>query len=373
MRLRYDYVGNHTFNCNLQLRNVNANDDSTVESESFNTDSASECSSDLNDNETVLTTGASKGVSGWPSHRNLRFIVQQHTPTNLHNACRTGCYATVERLLLRGADANASDNELDHGVTPLHVALIHDHDSIVQLLLDLGATVNHAANNGWTPLHIAASNGRPRTVQTLLDHKADMLSKEARGWTPIFVAAFRGHFDVVQLLLAHYQQSQQQQQQTRNQSTSCITFPHCTSNHNSNNITIHINAQDVYGQTLLMIACQRGHVKIVKLLLRHGARVHVRDEDGATALQLASRECREIIELSRLAQETYHDNSNSSSCISACRIAKSVKDDPQKLQFRPCLGDRVVTAEQRRDLNLEHDPLCKIESKRHSHVEKINL
>lgn len=372
MRLRYNYLGNHRFNCNLHVSNENDIDDST---ESFNTDSTSEFSSDLNGNDAAaLRTGESEGVSEWPSNQSLRYVVQQRTPTNLHNACRIGSYAAVERLLRRGADANAADSEMDHGVTPLQVALIHEHDSIVHLLLDHGATVNHAANNGWTPLHIAASNGRPGTVQTLLDRKADIHSKETRGWTPIFVAAFRGHFDVVHLLLTHNQQLQQQQQlllqQQCNQSTSNITFQHCTFNNNN----IDINAQDVYGQTLLMIACQRGHVDIVKLLLRHGAHVHVRDEDGLTALQIASGACREIMELFLLTQQKFRDNTNSSCIVSACRTANNVNDDPQKLQLRrTSLGDMLMTPEQRRPSKVEHDPLDKIATTNHTPIEKINL
>ena len=60
---------------------------------------------------------------------------------------------------------------------------------------------------------------------------------------------------------------------------------------------------------------------IVKLLLRHGAHVNVRDEDGTTALQLASGPCRKMIELILMTHETLFVKPNPSS-ISECQTAK---------------------------------------------------
>jgi Ankyrin repeats (3 copies)/Ankyrin repeat len=130
---------------------------------------------------------------------------------NLLTACRNGSYNTVERLLKRGDDVNKSDCEQDHYVTPLHTALIHEHDAIVRLLLRHGADVHCSANNGWTPLHIAASNGRADVVEWLLDYNADVEAKDSRGWTPLFVACFRGHLSVVRLLLLDKRFAAQQQ------------------------------------------------------------------------------------------------------------------------------------------------------------------
>lgn len=264
---------------------------------------------------------------------------------NLHRACRIGCYATVKRLINEGADPNATDLNMDHGVTPLHVALIHYRDdndnddytvedkekgfnSIVRMLLDHGALVNHAANNGWTPLHIAASNGCPRTVESLLDHDADIYSKETRGWTPIFVAAFRGHFDVVQLLLHTHEKKQQQQQESND------------TNNNKKNMQI-VNCPDVYGQTVLMIACQRGHVDIVRLLLRHGAHMHVRDEDGTTALQL-SKGYGEIMELLQLASSIVsQDDALENDTINKCQTNDLATTTTSTLQTAKTLDSQT--------------------------------
>jgi ankyrin repeat protein len=178
-------------------------------------------------------------------------------------------YAVVEKLLKRGDDVNKTDCSQDHSVTPLHTALIHGHDAIVELLLKHGADVHRAANNGRTPLHIAASNGRANVVEWLLDHHANLEAKDARGWTPLFVACFRGHLAVVRLLLLDKRYV----------------------------LTMHpqVNWTDAHGQTPLMTACQRGHLHIVNILLQLGAQTWLQDEDGSTALNFAAEGYPEIV------------------------------------------------------------------------------
>jgi ankyrin repeat protein len=51
-----------------------------------------------------------------------------------------------------------------------------------------------------------------------------------------------------------------------------------------------IDCRDENQSTPLIIASRSGHLDIVKLLLRHQARVNAENRDGETALMLASRE-----------------------------------------------------------------------------------
>ena len=183
------------------------------------------------------------------------------TYNSLHLACRTGSVNEVEEQL-KYEDINSNDGMENHGVTPLHVALIHEKYDIAMLLLRKGAFVDAAANNGWTPLHIASSKGCVEVVQCLLEvYNADLHSRDTRGWTPLFMSIFRGHIGVIQVLL--------------NQELCIRDFR---------------NVKDYYGQTLLMIACQGGHADVVELLLTIGFHdIHARDHDGWTALSYAER------------------------------------------------------------------------------------
>ncbi|KAI5124709.1 hypothetical protein M0805_004315 [Coniferiporia weirii] len=53
------------------------------------------------------------------------------------------------------------------------------------------------------------------------------------------------------------------------------------------NPNVDVNGYDEYGFTALHLACDRGNVAIVEILLRKGADVRAKDEDGLSAVDLA--------------------------------------------------------------------------------------
>ena len=44
-----------------------------------------------------------------------------------------------------------------------------------------------------------------------------------------------------------------------------------------------VDSQDKFGQTPLWVACSRGHVRVVRLFLKAGARTSIRDRRGETS------------------------------------------------------------------------------------------
>jgi serine/threonine-protein phosphatase 6 regulatory ankyrin repeat subunit B len=59
-----------------------------------------------------------------------------------------------------------------------------------------------------------------------------------------------------------------------------------------------VNAKRNDGRTALMIASERGHKEVVKLLLEKGADVNAKNKEGMTALKYASENGhKEIVEL----------------------------------------------------------------------------
>lgn len=93
----------------------------------------------------------------------------------------------VRWLFEQGADLSAGDS---YGDTPLHSRAGHWKGRI-DLLIELGANVNHDAGGRGTPLHRAAITGNLRTAQILLDHgaRADAVNRD--GQTPLVAALQR--------------------------------------------------------------------------------------------------------------------------------------------------------------------------------------
>ena len=85
----------------------------------------------------------------------------------------------VRRLLGQGVDVNARDK---HQATALHYA---DSREVAELLLRRGARVDDTARDGVTPLHMAVGSLRVQVAQFLLEHDADLEARTSDGSTPL--------------------------------------------------------------------------------------------------------------------------------------------------------------------------------------------
>ena len=115
-------------------------------------------------------------------------VLPQELGSALLTAAMIGDIASLELLLDRGADVNATDGSAR---TPLLEAVFGGHLDVVDLLLRRGADVNAQDYDGWTALMEASSKGRTQTVRLLLAFGADPKVASRRGWTALKVAAKR--------------------------------------------------------------------------------------------------------------------------------------------------------------------------------------
>ena len=73
----------------------------------------------------------------------------------------------MKLLLKEKANPNSIDN---NGATPLHLAVGHEKDSTVQLLIKYKANIQQQTKtDGYSPLHIACTNNRTQIAGLLLD------------------------------------------------------------------------------------------------------------------------------------------------------------------------------------------------------------
>ena len=129
-----------------------------------------------------------------------RDAVKPDGTTALHEAVRNNDLPTVEALIKRGADVNATTR---YGITAMSLAATRGNAAIMRKLLDAGADPNGATPGGETPLMTAARTGSAEAVTLLLDRRANVNAKDTvRAQTAVMWAVTENHPDIVKLLAA---------------------------------------------------------------------------------------------------------------------------------------------------------------------------
>jgi ankyrin repeat protein/beta-lactamase regulating signal transducer with metallopeptidase domain len=216
------------------------------------------------------------------------------------SACREDL-TRVQTFLEEGMDVNTKD---EFGCTPLHWAVLGESSDVAKLLISKGADVNAKDARNFTPLlaarrlpvielliskgadisaqeglqestklHNACSNGDIKVVEFLIDKGADINARNRRGATPLWIAASGDQKEIVELLLekgADINATDRRRQ--------CTPLWIAVRNGNKDNVELliekgaNIHTPDNQGQTPLAIAQQRGHIEIVELLKKLGAK-----------------------------------------------------------------------------------------------------
>ena len=131
--------------------------------------------------------------------------------------------------------------------------------------LAAGTSVNARDENGFTMIMVAALNDFHNAAKILLEqHGADPNITDRDGYRPLH---FPADARIVELLLKH---------------------------------GADVNAQNNIGETPLMIPFRFENVELVRILLRNGASLSHRNDEGLTALERAK--CRKQIERTREAR-----------------------------------------------------------------------
>ncbi|HOP62630.1 MAG TPA: ankyrin repeat domain-containing protein [Spirochaetota bacterium] len=176
---------------------------------------------------------------------------------DLVRASYYGDVKKAERLLLEGANADyRSRDESMHGRTPLIVAAINGHLSMVKYLLENGAEINFADANGCGPLCSVMEWGNcMEMVEFLISNGADINVKDPYG-RPLILNWYAIENPEIILTLA--------------------------------GAGADLNAADEHGSNGVLFAAAAGSIETVGFFIEHGLDINSRDKEGLTPLMAAS-------------------------------------------------------------------------------------
>uniref|UniRef100_A0AAX7SL81 Poly [ADP-ribose] polymerase n=1 Tax=Astatotilapia calliptera TaxID=8154 RepID=A0AAX7SL81_ASTCA len=227
----------------------------------------------------------------------------------LFEACRNGDVSRVKKLV-DAVNVSAKDMA-GRKSTPLHFAAGFGRKDVVDHLLQTGANVHARDDGGLIPLHNACSFGHSEVVSLLLCQGADPNARDNWNYTPLHEAAIKGKIDVCIVLLQHGADPNIRNTDGKSaldlaepSAKAVLTgqFPVCPLNAASGNeeklmalltpLNVNCHASDgrkvrVKRSTPLHLAAGYNRVRIVQLLLQHGADVHAKDKGGLVPLHNA--------------------------------------------------------------------------------------
>ncbi|KAK3707864.1 hypothetical protein LTR37_011866 [Vermiconidia calcicola] len=212
--------------------------------------------------------------------------------TALHQAASVGNQPIAQLLLDRGARVNDEDQKKE---TALHRA-VHSPDPwlriaaepVVRLLLDRGAYLHANYSSGTTLLYCAVLNGERGVVRALLDHGAHVDGMDLDGSTALHAAALEQKETTVQLLL-EWGANPCRTNKSGKAALHHVAARRCGAA--SARLLLEygaaVNVKDCWNHEPLYYASCTTDGEVVRLLLRSGADPHVKHK-GMTALHRAA-------------------------------------------------------------------------------------
>ena len=199
--------------------------------------------------------------------------------------------------------------------SPLYYAALCGIESLVEhLVVTRGQDPNQSRGSHGTPLHVAVVLGHTSIVRFLLEHAADANARDLNSVTPLHEAIGRENLDIAQLLINHgadvnafvYRSDDQLRMEaprTERQAHGDMLLSDGADE----------NAGGKNKSSPLHEAAKRGNLRTAQLLIGHGADVNILDDQRDTPLHKALRPRSSFPRRGRLTtqepQEEHQENS----------------------------------------------------------------
>ncbi|CAF1011713.1 unnamed protein product [Brachionus calyciflorus] len=226
----------------------------------------------------------------------------------------------VGLLMQKDLDEMHRDN---NGWTPLHEACFHGHKNVILMLLNYGSEIDAVDNQGRTSLYLACLQGHLGIVKILLENKANFNIKTHEDESIFQVSLNESKFQISQILIDRGYfvddldlegkstlqkfiiQNKDVCEQIiflldSNASTNLKDSNGQTSLHLAINGTIDLinllanyaadlNAQDLCGNTPLLLACLGNKLNLAKVLIDKKCNLDMKNNKGESALAISIR------------------------------------------------------------------------------------
>nr|XP_047126785.1 serine/threonine-protein phosphatase 6 regulatory ankyrin repeat subunit A-like [Hydra vulgaris] len=263
----------------------------------------------------------------------LSYFINKDGNNCAHIAAAKGSLEVLKALIKVNSTMSFSKSKTTLR-TPLHLAAIHDHVDIIQLLINQGVSLLEEDKDGLTPLHLAAKFGARNAIELFKGKISFNVFSSKTGMNPLHLAA---EFDQAECLVElmskvppsiasecpagkipaetehgltclHYAAKNGHEvtlRQLLNSDGVIVEHPtskkgllsiHMAIAEGHANVTSillsrsaeQINARCAIGRTALHFAAGNKHLELVQLLLGQGAEIDAQDKNGWTPLHYAA-------------------------------------------------------------------------------------
>ena len=197
-----------------------------------------------------------------------------------------------------------------NGLTPLHVAVMHEKLDTVQLLIDdYNCDPNIQDINNTAPIHIAADRGYLEIVKFLASRKCDLNIRNNSSKTALFFAATCGCMEVVKFLISH----------------GCNPF-----------------TLDVHGNLPIHYAAWSGQIEIVKYYIEElNCDMNIKGSHNATPYQIAVKENR--LNVVSYLQSRQNITATSPEILSGAFTTSSFTSEHESCEIDPIFNLDVIS------------------------------